>query len=490
MLILPATTTPWYAITATLAGYLLTLILIRWVLLTKKEQSASTVAWIMAIILIPLLGGALFILFGINRVDRRARLKGAKDRAIRRQLPNISRYQVLPSEIESPLTRNIARLADTIGPNCLTDGNDIRVMNDTHETLGLTEQAIESAGQTIHLAYYIWRRDKTGTRLRDLIIRKAREGVKVRFLYDGIGSLFLNERFIRPMREAGIDVASSLPGTTIRERWSLNLRNHRKIVVVDGKIGFTGGMNIGDEYLGRSHNCGYWRDTHLRVEGPTVLQLQQTFAEDWFYATNEPLTDLALYPDSDDPGKTNAQVIASGPTGDKNLSRLVFFEAIAQARRSIQLTTGYFVPPPEFIQALVAAALRGVRVRILVPGRPSYSWKIDYLAPVYAGRSYYENLLEAGVEIYEYQRGVMHAKTMTVDGTWSLVGGANFDARSLMLNFEVGLAISGPRIAQQLEEHFATDLEDSLRIDPEHWSNRPTRRILAENACRMFAPVL
>lgn len=472
------------AAAATLAGYLLTLFLIRSVLLTKKEQPSSTVAWIMVIVLIPLLGGLLFVIFGINRVDRRVRAKGATDRAIRRQFPRTASYQVFQTELKSPVARAISLVANRISSTPVTAGNDVLVMANTHHAMGLIEQAISLARHSIHLEYYIWQRDKTGTDLRDLVIRKARDGVKVRFLYDGIGSLYLNERFLKPMRDVGVEVAAFLPGATLRERWSFNLRNHRKIIVVDGKIGFTGGMNIGDEYLGRCRHRGYWRDTHLRVEGPAVLHLQKVFAEDWYFATNERLADPDFYPEHVESGNMMAQVIASGPLGHHNSSRLTFFEALAQARRSIQITTGYFVPPADLAQALETAALRGVHVQIMVPGRSSYLWTI------FAGRSYYESLLDVGVEIYEYQRGALHAKTMTVDGEWSLVGTANVDARSLLLNFEVGLAITDRGVAEQLERQFELDIKDCLQIDPKTWHERPTWRVLSENAFRMFAPVL
>ncbi|HEX6985252.1 MAG TPA: phospholipase D-like domain-containing protein, partial [Planctomycetaceae bacterium] len=355
----------WLAATITVGGYLLTLVLLRWVLLTKKEQPTSTVAWVMAIVLVPYVGGLLFLIFGINRVDRRARLKAAADRAIERQLPGLTPYQVLPDELDDPLSRSVMRLAARVGRTPPTRGNDVRVLTDTNQALGLIEQAIASAEESLHLEYYIWQRDRTGTRVRDLVVRKAREGVRVRFLFDGVGSLFLNNRFLAPMRDAGCEVAAFLPGATFRERWSLNLRNHRKVVVVDGRVGFTGGMNIGDEYLGLSRDRGYWRDAHLRIEGPVVLQLQQVFAEDWFFATGEALTDLALYPDPGEPGDAVAQVVTGGPTGPSNPTRLVLFEALAQARNSILLTTGYFVPPPELAWALEAAAMRGVRVRLL-----------------------------------------------------------------------------------------------------------------------------
>jgi len=473
----------WLALSLSVVGYLLTLVLLRWVLLTKKEQPSSTVAWVMAIVFVPYLGGLLFLIFGINRVDRRARLKIAADRAIERQLPSVTPYQVLSEEIPDPLPQTLMRMAARAGRIPATGYNEVRLSCDTNEALGLIEQAIATAEKTVHLEYYIWQRDKTGTRIRDLVVSRAKQGVKVRFLFDGIGSLFLNERFLKPMRDAGCEVAAFLPGATVRERWSLNLRNHRKIAVVDGRIGFTGGMNIGDEYLGLNRNRGYWRDAHLRIEGPAVLQLQQVFAEDWFFATGEPLTDLALYPDPGEVGSTIAQVVTGGPTGPSNVTRVVLFEAIAQARKSITLMTGYFVPPAELAVALEAAAMRGVRVRIMVPGRSSYLWTI------YAGRSYYDSLLEAGVEIFEYQRGAMHAKTIAVDGEWSMVGSANLDSRSLALNFEAGLAVADARIASQLESQFDEDMKVCLAIDRAGWNERPSWQVLAENSFRMFAPI-
>ena len=476
--------TGWLALLITVSGYLLTLILLRWVLLTKKEQPSSTVAWVMAIVLVPVVGGLLFLIFGINRVDRRARRKAATDRTIERRLPGLSAYQILSDEIDHPLPATLLRLATRTGRTAPTRGNSVKLLTDTNQAMGLIEQAIGAARESLHLEYYIWQRDKTGTRIRDLLIDKAKAGVKVRFLFDGVGSMFLTNRFLRPMRDAGIEVAAFLPGASVRERWSLNLRNHRKIVVADGRIGFTGGMNIGDEYLGLSRERGYWRDAHLRIEGPATLQLQQIFAEDWYFATGQPLTDLALFPEPGEPGDVVAQIISGGPTGPSNVTRLVLFEAITQARHSIHLTTGYFVPPLELALALEAAAMRGVKVRLLVPGRSSYLWTI------YAGRSYYDSLLAAGAEIYEYQRGAMHSKTLSVDGQWSLVGSANLDSRSLALNFEAGLAVADQRIAAQLERQFEQDAGDSIAIDPIAWEFRPVWRSLAENTFRMFSPIL
>jgi cardiolipin synthase len=323
-----------------------------------------------------------------------------------------------------------------------------------------------------------------GTRLRDLLIRKARDGVTVRFLYDKVGSIWLSKKFLKPMREAGIHVASFLPGPTFRERWSLNLRNHRKIAVVDGRVGFTGGMNIGDEYVGRNAALGFWRDTHLKLRGPTVLQLQQVFVEDWFYATREELTAHELFPEPADAGPVAAQVLAGGPDGDAYVFQSLMFAAINEARQQVLLATSYFVPPLPLVTALETAAQRGVRVRLLLPGKSAYTWTL------LAARSYYESMLSAGVEIYEYEHGLLHSKVLSVDGTWSLVGSPNFDARSLLLNFEAAVALYDARTATTLEDQFEADVKRATKIELDRWKNRKQMYVLSENICRLFAPVM
>ena len=343
---------------------------------------------------------------------------------------------------------------------------------------------ILNARESIHLEYYIWQPDRTGTRLRDLLIRKAREGVSVRFLYDGFGSFWLTKRFLRPMREAGIQIATFLPGQTFRERWSLNLRNHRKIAVVDGRVAFTGGMNIGDEYIGRSSAIGFWRDAHLRVIGPEVRRHQLVFAEDWLFATGEVLPDTESFPPTPTAGTVTAQTVSGGPEEETSVFQALMLAAINEAQDRLLLVTSYFAPPTAIITALENAAFRGVRVRLLLSGR------LNHVGALLAGRAIYDSLLNAGVEISEYQRGLLHSKTLTIDGHWSLVGSANFDCRSLFLNFEAGVILYDERLAQQLEQQFEQDAKDSIRINPADWDRRPWFHIVAENLCRLFTPVL
>ncbi len=467
-----------------LLGYGLTLLLLPVVLLFKKRQPVSSVAWMLTIVFIPIGGAVLFLLFGINRIERRKASKQRSAEQLAEQCPQQSEHDRQPRDADRLETRRLMRLAQRLTDAWPTFGNDIELLTDTNRTLGLIEQALLSARESIHLEYYIWQADRTGTRFRDLLIRKAREGVHVRFLYDGFGSFWLTKRFLRPMREAGIQIATFLPGQSFRERWSLNLRNHRKIVVVDGRVAFTGGMNIGDEYIGRSAVSGFWRDAHLRVIGPEVWRHQLVFAEDWYFATGEVLPDTESFPPPAATGTVTAQTVSGGPENELSVFQALMLAAINEAQERVLIVTSYFAPPTAIVVALENAALRGVRVRLLLSGRG------NHFLTLLAGRSIYDSLLRVGVEISEYQRGLLHSKTLTIDGHWSLVGSANLDCRSLFLNFEAGMVLYDERLAQQLEQQFELDMQDSNLINPEVWDRRPWFHIVGENLCRLFTPAL
>lgn len=468
----------------TALGYLATLFLVPRVLLTKKRWPASTVAWLMAIITLPVIGGLCFLVFGIDRMGPRVRRRREVAAAVQRSPAPLNEAQRQTLAGLSEKQQQLLRLAEHVGQTVATVGNRVRLFRHTPPAIAAIRQAIADAERSIHLEYYIWQPDRIGTELRDLLIEKARQGVAVRFLYDSVGSLRLTSKFLQPMRDAGIRVAAFLPGRSLAERWSINFRSHRKIVVVDGAVGFTGGMNIGDEYLGRSKHFGYWRDTHLRLEGPSVQQLQDVFSVDWLAATGEELAGPELFPPPQDHGRIAAQVVAGGPDCEPSVFHSLMFAAITEAREQILLATSYFVPTPALCEALTSAGLRGVRTRILVSG------PVTYWTTYHAGRSFYDELLAAGVEVYEYRRGQQHAKTLTIDGCWSMVGTPNFDPRSVFLNFEVGVVMYDAGTAEELEHHFADDIQHAVRMDAAEWSRRSTWERLKENACRMFAPVL
>ena len=466
----------------TVVGYVLTLALLPVVLLTKKRQPVSTVAWVMAIVTMPYFGAFLFTVFGINRVQRRVLRRRAASQNISRMLPELAGHRVGDDSLNRT-QQDLLRVAERVANSRATVDNRIQLLTDARQTFDEIESAIAAARTSIHLEYYIWQPDKLGTEIRDLLIAKARDGVRVRFLYDAIGSGRLTKRFLGPMRDAGIQVATFVPGQSLRERWSINLRSHRKIVIVDGEVGFTGGMNVGDEYLGKDPFFGVWRDTHLRLQGPTVLQLQDVFATDWHHATGQDLS-ADEFPAPVELGSDCAQVIAGGPDTDGEAFHSLMFAAINRAERQLTLSTSYFVPTPALVSALEVAALRGVRTRVMLSGPKTY-W-----ATRHAARGYYDTLLAAGVEIHEYQVGQFHPKVLTVDGCWSLVSTANFDVRSLYLNFEVGVILYDTSLAEQLEHHFEQDIPNARRIDPAAWSDRSTWERLKESFCMMFSPVL
>jgi cardiolipin synthase len=264
----------------------------------------------------------------------------------------------------------------------------------------------------------------------------------------------------------------------------VNLRNHRKIVVIDGRVGFTGGMNIGDEYLGLNHYFGYWRDEFLRLEGPAVAGLQRIFTEDWDFARQEPLDGDAYFPELPPAGDAAVQVVESGPDQEINSIREVFFGAILSARERVWIASPYFVPDAGLLDALRLARYRGIDVRILSLLKP------DHYLPFFAAHYYWTGMLAAGVKVYQYSKGMMHAKLMMVDGKWAFAGSANFDNRSLHLNFEAGCMLHTPRLVAELEEQFRRDLQDAIPLETQKYAKRPLPHQLIENACRLFSPLL
>jgi len=453
------------------------------VLLRNQRPPVSAVAWLMSIVFLPYIGAILFLFFGMNRVKRRQRdwwqHRRSRERRRRRaddaalQTPQLDRLQVRLTDLAKRTTGFGA-----------TSDNRIKLLPEPRAAFADIVEAIDAAEHSVHVQYYIYRPDRIGTRIRDALIRKARDGVKVRFMYDGIGSWRLSGKFLKPMRDTGIIISPFLPGRSFRERWSINLRNHRKLVIVDDRLAFTGGLNVGDEYLGRDPTYGYWRDTQMALEGPVVRQLIDVFMEDWYCATDEQVPILCVQASQSPNEPVLAQVIPDGPDLDVRPLRSVLLAAILEAEKSITLSTGYFVPTQSLQEALCTAAQRGVKVRLLVAGAPTYWYTL------WAGRSFYAELLNLGAEIYEYAGGLFHAKVLTVDGCWSLVGTPNFDFRSLEINFEVAVAMCDERIARQLNRQFADDIQKSKRIDPDKWAGRSGWRVRGENFCSLFGPLL
>jgi cardiolipin synthase len=469
--------------------WVIALALVPLVLLRRKEPS-STIAWILTLIFLPALGSVLFLFFGRDRVRWPARRKRELDAIVRAKVadareeqPGADRTSQIP--LESPLERALFRVGARLTHQRATAGNKVDVLTDgtaVYEALGA---AIDGARHHVHAQYYLIRDDATGRWFRDRLVAAAKRGVTVRLLLDGFGCFALGRGWRRPLLKAGAHVGEFLPMRSVLLQ-PVNLRNHRKIVVVDGETAFTGGFNVGDEYKGgEMRGVGRWRDVQLRVEGPAAAELQRVFFQDWAFATAEPIDPRDYFP-RDPPARGDATVaiVPSGPDTRTEAIHRLFFGAIVGAQREVLVTTPYFVPTESLMVAMELAAMRGVEVKLLLPGRSNH--RVTY----HAGRSFYAQLLGAGVDILEYEPGIVHAKTLVADGQVALVGSANMDLRSFRLNFEVHALVHDATTAARLRETFESDAASCRRVDAAEWARRSWTLKLREGAARLVSPLL
>ncbi|MEZ6139866.1 MAG: cardiolipin synthase [Zavarzinella sp.] len=464
-------------LTGTIAFVVLVIDIITiWRVLNSKREPTSTIAWCLLVLLIPFFGFLIFYLFGRNTIAKpigEKRRKSLSYRSLRK-----GRQAVNPENTE------IVRLAAKVGASPLIAGNSIALYHDGQTAFEAMIEAISAAKHHIHLEMFIFRNDRLGNQFVDLLIEKAKAGVEVRFLYDAIGSWKLQRKTIRDLKLSGVKVSPFL--TLLNPLWrrfQINLRNHRKILVVDGQIGFTGGFNIGTEYLGESSFFGNWRDTLIEVRGPGVRSMQELFAEDWDFACGERL-EAEKYFQSTNSGTHAVQLAWSGPDQEIKAIREIYLAAMMQAKSRIWLVTPYFVPDTALMDALIIAARMGRDVRIVLPFRP------DKWVPLLASRYYWSTLLSAGVQIYQYTAGFIHAKYLLVDDSWASVGSANFDNRSMFLNFEVTAILHHQDLIAPLSEQFLKDCELSIHLQADTFAQRPLISKMAENACRLLSPIL
>jgi cardiolipin synthase len=359
-------------------------------------------------------------------------------------------------------------------------GDDVKLLINGDAIFPAFLETIEQAERTINLLTYVYWRGDIATKVADALCRKAEEGVEVNVLLDAIGTAKMERGVVKRMRDCGVRVARFRPLKPYAIRRANN-RTHRKILVADGRVGMIGGVGIADEWTGDAQDPDHWRDTHVRIRGPVVRGLQGAFADNWLEATGEVLTGSAYLPDLEpiDGGGPMQVVRSAAGVGDTDVEAL-YFLAIASARESLDLTAAYFAPRPAFVEALKEAAQRGAEVRILVPGP-----HIDKGFVRVAGRATYDELLDAGVRIWEYQPTMLHAKTLVIDGVWSSVGSINFDNRSFQLHDEATLAVQSERFTELLTEQFERDLENSAQIEPERWADRNVRQRVGAGAMKL-----
>lgn len=455
-----------------------------WILLEKRSP-AATLAWIFGLIALPIAGFFIYFFLGPRRIRRR-RLKRLRARDAVAH-PELQARALSSHDPGTALDASqLVHLVEAVNKAPLGVATKSELLVDGAATYAAILEAIAGAREHVHVLYYILEPDETGRALRDALLERARAGVKVRVLVDAVGSARARRKsgFFAPLRQAGAEVGVFNPvGPAALWGRVLNFRNHRKIVVVDGRVGFTGGINITNEE-NPAHSERAWRDTHLRLEGPCVGQLQLVFLEDWCYALGSAPTDPSLFPPLPAEEGDLVQILDSGPDKEHETIKSAFFAAIGAAAARVWLSTPYFIPDEAMAFSLRSAALRGVDVRVLLPKQS------DSRLVTAAGRSHYDDLLRSGVRIFEYQPRMLHAKTLLVDDWLAAVGTANFDNRSFRLNFEVTALVYGKKLAGALAATFEEDLKVAKHISTASRLRLPLADRLFEGGARVFSPLL
>ncbi len=362
-------------------------------------------------------------------------------------------------------------------------GNDVALIARTEDFIDQLIDDIDAARHHVHLLFYIFADDGTGRRVAEALVRASKRGVKCRVLADAVGSRPMFKRLALQMAEQGIEVRQALPVGLFRRRMArVDLRNHRKLAVIDGCTGYTGSQNLVDAGYGRKDLA--WYDLMVRLTGPILLELQSMFVSDWYFETEEILEGGEYFLDPPLKGEIAVQTLPSGPTYPTENYQRIVVAALYAAERRVTITSPYFVPDAAFLQAMQTAVLRGVEVELVVPRR------CDQILVGAAGRSYFDELLDMGVKLYLYDKGLLHAKTMCVDESIAFIGSSNFDIRSFALNFEINLLFYGPEVAAQLHDQQRRYMADAFLLSAERWAERPAMKKLFQNVARLLSPLL
>lgn len=461
------------------------------VIFLERKKPSSTWAWLLVLFFLPFVGFFLYLLLGRQlRKKHLFRWDGRKDIGIE-QLINYQIEAIENNELELR-TEHIKNYSHLIYMNLktnnavLTQDNDVKIFDDGSDKFEALISDINHAKNHIHIQYYIFKLDNLGQRIINALIKKAKQGVKVRVLFDEMGSRGIRKRHFKELIEAGGEVEVFFPSILPLINPRLNFRNHRKIAVIDGRIGYIGGFNVGDEYLSLSDRFGYWRDTHLRIEGSAVHPLQTRFILDWNQASakNDIIYAERYFPIIPQKGTAALQIISSGPDTEWEVIKNNYLHLIANAKKYVYIQSPYFIPDESFFDAIRIATLTGIDVRIMIPNKP------DHMFVYWATYSYVGPLVEAGAKVYHYEKGFIHAKMIVVDDEIASVGTANIDVRSFSLNFEVNALIYDRLLAHRLAEIFERDIMDCSELTLELYKNRSNYTKFRESMSRLLSPIL
>ncbi|MBB6624587.1 cardiolipin synthase [Clostridium gasigenes] len=451
----------------------------------ERREPTTTWAWLLIFLLLPGFGFGIYLIFGQNLSRQKIfREKTVVDEKKTKELmmkfkdeKNIHR---IAQEYEG-----LVRMNYNNSGSLYTTGNKVKTYTSGEEKFKDLFEDIKNAKSFIHIEYYIFRLDNLGTEILEALRLKVLEGVEVRLLVDGMGSKYIRKKEIRLINNLGIKFAIFFPGILPYVNVRINYRNHRKIVIVDGHTGYVGGFNVGDEYINRGKQFAFWRDTHIRVQGEAVNELNKRFILDWDYAATENLVDSEKYfikqEVYDDVG---IQIVSSGPDHEEEYIKNAYMKMINDAKKSVYIQTPYLVPDEPMLEALKIASLSGVDVRLIVPGEPDHFY-MEWMLSANMGE-----LMKFGVKIYRYQKGFIHAKTIVSDSKVCSIGTSNLDIRSFKLNFEVNAFIYNDEISKQQEEIFFKDQEDCRLVTKEEYDSRSTSLKIKEAIIRLVSPIL
>jgi len=447
----------------------------------ETRTSQGAIAWVIFLVMLPYLALPAYWIFGRSRFVGYRKVKSVVDAEVR------DRLSALLEAMEEHRAKEVARdapgaVAERLAELPYTEHNRVELLIDGEATFRSILEGVARAREYILFQFFIVHDDAIGREVRERLIARAKEGVRICFLYDEMGSHALGGEYLEGLKRAGVAVSAFNSRRGWRNKFQINFRNHRKTVIVDGKEAWLGGHNVGDEYLGRDPKFGHWRDTHLRIEGPAVLAVQLSFLEDWFWATRQTVGGLHWEPEAAE-GNARVLVIPSGPADELETAELMFLHAINVARKRLWIASPYFVPDDAVVYALQLAGMRGVDVRILIPDRP------DHLAVWLAAFSYFEDAGKTGVRFYRYRRGFLHEKVMLIDDQAATVGTANFDNRSFRLNFEITAVVEDPGFIREVEAMFERDFADAKPESPETLRRKPFWFNVAVRLARLSAPI-
>ena len=479
----------WYIIAG--AVYSALVVFVCFKILYDIRSTSKTFAYLLITILIPGIGMLIYFAVGANyRKNKLYSKKIVNDNKLlaelREKLTVESEKAWDTGEQEVRSHKKLARmLLNDNSP--LTGNNEVKLLLNGENMFPEVVEALQAAQHHIHFEYYIYENDTIGNQIKDILIQKAKEGVKVRFIYDDFGSRSIRKTIVKELLAGGVEAFPFYKIFFIALSNRTNYRNHRKIIVIDGCTGFCWRINVSDRYInGKDKKQLFWRDTSVRINGPGVYYLQYLFICDWNFCAGKriPIKPDYFCSDKSKSGDAIVQIAASGPDSDTPTIMFSLMETIGMAMNELLITSPYFIPGESILDAICVAALSGVKVKLLVPD------KSDSALVNAAACAYYSEILDAGVEIYRYQKGFVHAKTVVADGQLAIIGTANMDHRSFELNFEVNSMIYDKHLAKQLRDAFYDDIKSAVKINPKTWAKRSLFKQLPEKICRLLGPLL